>query len=300
MDYAPVGGVWRHPDRQAVFLGDFIDRGPQIREVLQIVRPMVEEGAALAVMGNHEFNAITFHTEHLDTVTRSWLRARTLRHIRAYLETIRQIRSDTELEDHIEWFKTLPLWLELDGLRVVHACWDPSALALIEQRARQTGGTNDAFFRMAAERDDALFGAVETVLKGPEMDLPAGCSFKDSDGNTRKRSRTRWYLTEPERRTWREYSFAFDRDVVTAIPDEPLGDSEEGRAVAATATPYPEDAPPVFIGHYWMPGEVKPAPLAENVVCLDYSVARKGGVLCGYRWDEFADWSAHPFVTSPQ
>ena len=44
-------GVYRHPKRQAVFLGDFIDRGPKIRETLEIVRPMIESGAAQAVMG---------------------------------------------------------------------------------------------------------------------------------------------------------------------------------------------------------------------------------------------------------
>ena len=35
---------WRHPERKVIFLGDFIDRGPKIREVLEIVRPMIEEG----------------------------------------------------------------------------------------------------------------------------------------------------------------------------------------------------------------------------------------------------------------
>jgi len=46
-----------------IFLGDFIDRGPKIREVLESVRSMVYEQAALAVMGDHELNALAFHTE---------------------------------------------------------------------------------------------------------------------------------------------------------------------------------------------------------------------------------------------
>ena len=40
-------GHYSHPTRKAVFVGDFIDRGPQKREVLQFVRPMVESGSAL-------------------------------------------------------------------------------------------------------------------------------------------------------------------------------------------------------------------------------------------------------------
>ena len=62
LDYEKRDGVYRHPDRQVIFLGDFIDRGPQQREVIDIARGMVEAGSALAVMGNHEFNAIAYHT----------------------------------------------------------------------------------------------------------------------------------------------------------------------------------------------------------------------------------------------
>ena len=47
-------GVWRHTSRRAVFVGDLIDRGPQQREVINVVRSMVEGDAALICMGNHE------------------------------------------------------------------------------------------------------------------------------------------------------------------------------------------------------------------------------------------------------
>src|SRR5205085_3037473 len=57
----------RHPDRKMIFLGDFIDRGPKIRQVLEIVRPMIESGHALAVMGNHELNALAYHAEDPDS-----------------------------------------------------------------------------------------------------------------------------------------------------------------------------------------------------------------------------------------
>jgi hypothetical protein len=62
LGYARQKGVYGHPDRRAIFLGDFIDRGPKIRETLEIVRPMVESGTALSVMGNHELNALAFNT----------------------------------------------------------------------------------------------------------------------------------------------------------------------------------------------------------------------------------------------
>jgi hypothetical protein len=57
MDYAPRDGVYRHPSRTAVFVGDFVDRGPNQRETLGIARAMIVADSARAVMGNHEFNA---------------------------------------------------------------------------------------------------------------------------------------------------------------------------------------------------------------------------------------------------
>ncbi len=56
------GRGYRHADRKVVFVGDFVDRGPAIGEVIAIARAMVDAGDALAVMGNHEYNAIAFHT----------------------------------------------------------------------------------------------------------------------------------------------------------------------------------------------------------------------------------------------
>ena len=45
----------RHPEgRTAVFLGDLVDRGPKIVDVLKIVMSMRESGSALAVPGNHD------------------------------------------------------------------------------------------------------------------------------------------------------------------------------------------------------------------------------------------------------
>ena len=49
MGYRKVNGVYEHPRRQAIFIGDIIDRGPRIREALHLVRDMVEHGSARMV-----------------------------------------------------------------------------------------------------------------------------------------------------------------------------------------------------------------------------------------------------------
>jgi Calcineurin-like phosphoesterase len=66
LDYSEIGGIFRHPERRVIFVGDFIDRGPEQREVLRIAHSMCEAGSASAVLGNHEFNAIGWAAQNDD------------------------------------------------------------------------------------------------------------------------------------------------------------------------------------------------------------------------------------------
>ena len=62
LGYVETAGSFRYPrdERTVVFLGDYVDRGPQIRETLNLVRAMRDSGSAIALMGNHEFNMLSF------------------------------------------------------------------------------------------------------------------------------------------------------------------------------------------------------------------------------------------------
>src|SRR5215831_1941262 len=52
---ASAGYLVKPPEgRKAIFLGDLVDRGPKIPEVLRLVMGMVEAGTALCVPGNHD------------------------------------------------------------------------------------------------------------------------------------------------------------------------------------------------------------------------------------------------------
>ncbi|MBL0340920.1 MAG: metallophosphoesterase [Bacteroidetes bacterium] len=61
LGYSNKKGSYSHLERKALFVGDYIDRGPKIRETLAIVKSMVDCGNAIALMGNHEYNALCFH-----------------------------------------------------------------------------------------------------------------------------------------------------------------------------------------------------------------------------------------------
>lgn len=270
LGYRKRRGTFRHPERQVIFLGDFIDRGPKIRQVLEIVRPMIKEGCALAVIGNHELNFLAFHTEH-PTSPGEFARRHTSKHVGQHRRTMQQLRSD-EVVSYLDWFRTLPLFLDLDGVRAVHACWDQRAIDKIAQALIDHGGITTPFLQAAYDERSALFAPVDVVLKGKDAVLPGGQLVRDKDGGWRTEISTRWYLS-PQGQTYRTYTLQTDDIDCDQALDE---------AVIEQADPYPANAQPVFVGHYWLSAR-RPEVLADNVACLDYSVA-KGGLLCAYRW----------------
>jgi hypothetical protein len=270
LGYKEVGDMYAHPERKVIFLGDFIDRGPQIRKVLEIVKRMVDEGKALAVMGNHELNALAYHTKDPEKPD-EYLRPHSPKNAHQHHETVEQLKPD-ELDFYLEWFHTLPLWLDLEGLRVVHACWDEQVIKQIDQGLKEHGKVTTGFLQSACKKGNDLFAPVEIALKGKEAKLPEDGSFQDKDGNVRTEMRTRWYLP-PERQTYRSYALQSDE----LACDIPIAED-----VAKAAAPYPTIAKPVFVGHYWLQAD-QPEILADNVACVDCSVA-KGGFLCAYRW----------------
>lgn len=42
LDYRKVNGVYIHPTSKVFFLGDFIDRGPQIKETLALAKALID------------------------------------------------------------------------------------------------------------------------------------------------------------------------------------------------------------------------------------------------------------------
>lgn len=269
--YQEIDGIWQHPERKVIFLGDFVDRGPEQVETVRIARNMVESGNALAVMGNHEFNAVAWATEDPENPD-EFLRPHTEKNRNQHKDFLAQVGEGSELhQGMIEWFKTLPIYLDFPELRVVHACWHP---AYLEQISEYTDDENRLFpeaWREACQKDCEAYGAIETLLKGLEVPLPYGHFFLDKEKNQRTHIRTKWW--QPGKLTYRDLALV-PADEIEKIPHTP---------VEAHILPGYDGEKPVFVGHYWMSGT--PAPLSEHIACLGYSVAgAKGGRLCAYRF----------------
>ncbi len=61
LGYARDGdGTFRHGERTAVFVGDLVDRGPRVADVLDIAQKMIAAGSALCVRGNHDDKVLRY------------------------------------------------------------------------------------------------------------------------------------------------------------------------------------------------------------------------------------------------
>jgi len=269
LGYQYQNGAYRHPERQAVFLGDYIDRGPDSLQCLDIVRAMVENGSAVALMGNHEYNAICFHQEDEKG---GHLRPHSIKNFLQHEATMRAFKGNESLyEEYIQWFRSLPMYYETIAFRAVHACWHPESLSEIKKQLSD-GQLDSELASISSDPKSSLYRAVENVLKGVEISLPEGVYFHDKDGNIRTEARIKW---------WADGNSNSYKDLAIGYPS----DGNHGGIdidLFKQIPFYPTEEKPVFFGHYWLRG--KPYLTSSNAGCLDFSVA-KGGVLAAYRFD---------------
>ena len=268
LGYAVKNGSYAHPERTVLFVGDYIDRGPKIRETLDLVRRMVEAGQALALMGNHEYNALCYHTPDGEG---DYLRKHSDGNVKQHVRTLEQFALSTaHFGDYLDWIMTLPLYHETERFRAVHACWDAQQMATLRSRL-VNGRLTEALLHEAAGHG-ALHDAIEVTLKGKEIELPNGITFRDHEKNERTNMRIKWWV-DPVGATYHQIGFPTPEH----IEDHPVDPSRlDG------GPHYFPDEKPVFFGHYWLNRE--PMLQRENICCLDYSVAKEGR-LVAYRYD---------------
>ena len=109
----------QHPtQRTLVFVGDYCDRGPDSPAVLALVKQLVRSGRAVAILGNHELNLLR---EDPKDGSGWFFDERSVRDAPKYAPTQRP--NKTERAEIIGFLSTLPIALERDDLRVVHAAW---------------------------------------------------------------------------------------------------------------------------------------------------------------------------------
>lgn len=200
----------RHPaGRRLIFLGDLVDRGPRIPDVLRIAMRAVREHGALCVIGNHEAKAIR------------WLAGKEVRPSHGLAQTIEQLEAEPiAFREEVHTFLTsLPDHLLLEGgdLVVAHA-------GLLERLHGRSSKRVHAFclygdttgevdeMGLPVRRDWALnYRGAATVIYGhtpvetPEwvngtICVDTGCVF--GGGLSALRWPERQLVTVPARQTW--------------------------------------------------------------------------------------------------
>ena len=268
--HKPSGWIHPEPNRQFLFLGDFIDRGPDNSRVVSTVRSLMDGGKAKAVMGNHELNAIHFHT--VSPEGGEALRKRDDKNCGQHKTFLNEFPIGAAATcEVIEWMKRLPLYFENDNFRAVHACWNEPTINEL-RKVLNEGILNEEQLVLAANKKNYLYHLIEVTAKGPETRLPPGHSFKDKDGNERSEIRAKWWKADAN--TWSEIAMSVPKP-------EDLPSTDVPQRVKRFV--YPISAKPVFFGHYWLDGQL--ILQAPNALCLDYS-AGKNGPLISYRMDE--------------
>lgn len=301
-----------HPrDRRLVFVGDLCDRGPDSPAVVELVKGLVDAGLAQCLLGNHELNILLSSSKSgnrwfLDPDHEEMHPAAEFGHS--------QIAPDSHKSKWLNFFASLPLALEREDLRVVHAAWIPGEIAAL----RQATGSSAEIYRRYEEQTrkavemEGLHHRLESekgrwhhLLEDRNAHIPLLTATGEWDERIQMGNPVRVATSGVER-----------------LAREPFWSSGKWRMCDRVRwwDEY-EEAVPVVIGHYWRQvapvsgsshasskpelfGETAPTDwlgAKSNVFCVDFSVGaryqeRKSGGnefgtrLAALRWPERELW----------
>lgn len=265
LGYGPEGTA--RTDRRLVFVGDLVDRGPDSPGVVRLVRRLIEADKAVAVLGNHELNLLLNRRREGN----EWFFGE---RSRAQGSPPAVCADPATQRECYHFFANLPLCLERNDLRVVHASWQDEAVASL-------GGATSAIslfedFRQRIETQ------IHDRRKNREQDPPQEAVLCHQNLNPVK-----VLLSGPEERSV-----------------QPYWASGRFRHLRRSAWWETYQGPLCVFGHYWRlgtPGKmshIEESRLFENFAvhqgyartfCVDYSV--------GARWRERLLGPNEPFVT---
>jgi hypothetical protein len=269
MGYRLVDNCYSHPTRKAVFVGDFINRGPKIRETILLIRKMVEQGSAYAILGNHEMYAVLYYLRDIEG---KYYKKRIPKYQLQINQTLDEfVLFKEELKSHLKWMRTLPMFLDFGKIRVVHACWDDDSIKLLKDKITGPKLTKTLLREIALNGTEFSDKFWETC-KGVDFQLPKDLLVFDDEGRPHRSFRIKWWES-PEGKTFKDVSFEsrFELPAYT-IPHE----------IIQSRKPYPKNDPIIFFGHYCL--KQCCGILADNLCCVDSCVTRTGKLLA-YRWE---------------
>lgn len=181
--YEPIadhtGVTWWHPGgRTAVFVGGVVAGGGAPTGTADLIRSMVDAGAATIVLGPAEFAAITAaHRRHDRVLVPAGApgsspdgrspdgRSPDVRDHPTQAHAGREHGARDRRRDELAaWLRTVPLWLDLPGLRVVHARWNDFDIAALRVVLDGNCLTDDGVVTAACTPGSWASTAIRTLL----------------------------------------------------------------------------------------------------------------------------------------
>ncbi len=257
-----------HPERKAIFVGDFINRGPEIRKTIRMIRTMVENENAFAILGNHEISTILFHLK--DKGGKPLIKEPQKNYLSLFKMINEFLAFPDELKSHLRWMRSLPLYLDLGDLRIVHACWSDSAINIVKSTFSER--SRKSIFREYYKNPKSeLSKSINVLTKGIDLKMPGDLKVINNKGVAPRSFRLRWW-EKSIGKTFEEISFE-SKFVLPryTLPVEIIPDTFF----------YPETAPIVFFGHYCR--AKGPYIISSNLCCVDSCVSGAKS-LTAYSW----------------
>lgn len=194
LGYAKGG---HHPDgRRLIFVGDLTDRGPDSAAVVDLVQSLIESGRAQCVLGNHDLNILLKHRKH----DNSWFYGEKFLHDD---EVVPQVLADEAIQQRVvRLFRTLPIALERNDLRVVHACWNDEMVEIARESSDVVRLYNEHHNLIEASFPDLDLDQTDQDLehqnKNPVKLLSSGPEERTQEpiyasGKLRHEKRVRWW-----------------------------------------------------------------------------------------------------------
>ena len=205
-----------HPlKRKAIFVGDFINRGPNTPRVLKIIQNMHSNKQAFCILGNHEFGLLQKFVLNPSEI-------------------------NIKISPFIPWIKSLPLFLEFPNFRVVHAAWHFSSI----EKLKKENTNDDNFIRSTMIPNSENKRAVRNILQGIKVNVPKEIIYRDRFGIKRQKARIRW---------WDKKKNLTGNDIFPA--SEELINIQFANNEILNCENYKITEKPLFFGHYCLPAK---------------------------------------------
>ncbi|NOR75072.1 MAG: metallophosphoesterase [Draconibacterium sp.] len=258
-----------HVKRKAIFVGDFINRGSEIRKTIRLIRKMVKNGNAFAILGNHEINAMLLH---LKDKSGKPLVKESRKNYLSLFKTINEFSNyPNEWKKHLQWMRRLPFFLELKGIRIVHACWSDSAVEVVKSALNEERSRKSIFREYYKNPKSELSKSINILTKGINLTMPGNLKVVNNKGVVPREFRLSWW-ENPDGKTFREMSFESKYKLPAyTVPKEIIPETFF----------YSENEPIIFFGHYCRANG--PHIINTNLCCVDSCVSG-AKLLTAYSW----------------